>query len=87
LVGWFWDSLRVEGGLGCQRRAWMGAVVGDPYGARVGWGWRPKASRRRRGGGWNGNQEVRYPKGRVTFAGAEAAAPFPVAIVIFRPKL
>lgn len=31
--------------------------------------------------------EVRYPKGRVTFAGAEAAAPFPVAIVIFRPKL
>lgn len=31
--------------------------------------------------------EVRFPKGRVTFAGAEAAAPFPVAIVIFRPKL
>jgi phage N-6-adenine-methyltransferase len=31
--------------------------------------------------------EVRFPKGRVTFAGAEAAAPFPVAIVIFRPRL
>ena len=31
--------------------------------------------------------EVRFPKGRVTFAGAKAPAPFPVAVVIFRPKL
>jgi phage N-6-adenine-methyltransferase len=31
--------------------------------------------------------EIRFPKGRVTFAGAETAAPFPVAIVIFRPRL
>src|SRR5258705_1372469 len=31
--------------------------------------------------------EVRVPKGRVKFAGAEASAPFPVAIVIFRPRL
>jgi site-specific DNA-methyltransferase (adenine-specific) len=31
--------------------------------------------------------EVRFPKGRVTFAGAEAPAPFPVAVVIFRSKL
>lgn len=31
--------------------------------------------------------EVRFPKGRVTFAGASACAPFPVAIVIFRPRL
>lgn len=31
--------------------------------------------------------EVRFPKGRVKFAGAPASAPFPVAIVIFRPKL
>lgn len=31
--------------------------------------------------------EVRFPKGRVKFAGAEHAAPFPVAIVVFRPRL
>lgn len=31
--------------------------------------------------------EIRFPKGRVKFAGAEHSAPFPVAIVIFRPKL
>ena len=31
--------------------------------------------------------EIRYPRGRVTFAGAEAGAPFPVAIVIFRPRV
>lgn len=31
--------------------------------------------------------EIRFPKGRVKFEGAEASAPFPVAIVIFRPKL
>ena len=31
--------------------------------------------------------EVRFPKGRVKFAGATASAPFPVAIVIFRPRL
>jgi site-specific DNA-methyltransferase (adenine-specific) len=30
--------------------------------------------------------EIRFPKGRVTFEGANAAAPFPVAIVIFRPR-
>ena len=31
--------------------------------------------------------EVRFPKGRVKFAGADASAPFPVAVVIFRPRL
>lgn len=31
--------------------------------------------------------EVRFPKGRVKFQGADASAPFPVAIVIFRPKV
>lgn len=31
--------------------------------------------------------EVRFPKGRVWFEGAKAAAPFPVAIVIFRPRI
>lgn len=31
--------------------------------------------------------EVRFPIGRVKFAGADASAPFPVAIVIFRPKV
>lgn len=31
--------------------------------------------------------EIRFPKGRVKFEGASASAPFPVAIVIFRPKL
>ena len=29
--------------------------------------------------------EIRFPVGRVKFVGAEAVAPFPVAIVIFRP--
>jgi site-specific DNA-methyltransferase (adenine-specific) len=31
--------------------------------------------------------DIRFPKGRVKFVGAEASAPFPVAIVIFRPRL
>lgn len=31
--------------------------------------------------------EIRFPKGRVKFEGATSGAPFPVAIVIFRPKL
>jgi site-specific DNA-methyltransferase (adenine-specific) len=31
--------------------------------------------------------EVRFPKGRLRFVGAESSAPFPVAIVIFRPRL
>jgi phage N-6-adenine-methyltransferase len=31
--------------------------------------------------------EIRFPVGRVKFTGAESGAPFPVAIVIFRPKL
>jgi phage N-6-adenine-methyltransferase len=31
--------------------------------------------------------EVRFPKGRVKFAGAKASAPFPVAVVIFRPRI
>ncbi len=31
--------------------------------------------------------EVRFPKGRVKFAGATASAPFPVAVIVFRPKL
>lgn len=31
--------------------------------------------------------EVRFPKGRVKFAGATASAPFPVAVVIFRSRL
>ena len=31
--------------------------------------------------------EVRFPIGRLRFAGAEHSAPFPVAIVIFRPRL
>lgn len=29
--------------------------------------------------------DIRFPIGRVKFAGAESGAPFPVAIVIFRP--
>jgi phage N-6-adenine-methyltransferase len=31
--------------------------------------------------------EIRFPVGRVKFTGAETGAPFPVAIVIFRPRL
>jgi hypothetical protein len=31
--------------------------------------------------------EVRFPIGRVKFAGADNMAPFPVAVVIFRPKI
>lgn len=31
--------------------------------------------------------EVRFPKGRVTFEGATASAPFPVAVVVFRPRV
>jgi len=31
--------------------------------------------------------EVRFPKGRVKFQDAQASAPFPIAVVIFRPKL
>ena len=31
--------------------------------------------------------EVRFPKGRVKFPGAKHVAPFPIAIVIFRPRL
>lgn len=31
--------------------------------------------------------EIRFPKGRVKFVGAEASAPFPIAVIIFRPKL
>lgn len=31
--------------------------------------------------------EIRFPKGRVKFAGAEASAPFPVAVVVFRPRV
>ena len=31
--------------------------------------------------------EVRFPIGRLKFEGAKSSAPFPVAIVIFRPKL
>ncbi len=31
--------------------------------------------------------DIRFPRGRVKFAGMENSAPFPVAIVIFRPKL
>lgn len=31
--------------------------------------------------------EVRFPKGRLRFVGADASAPFPCAIVVFRPRL
>ena len=31
--------------------------------------------------------DIRFPKGRLTFGGAQSAAPFPVAIVIFRPRM
>lgn len=31
--------------------------------------------------------EIRFPIGRVKFAGAENMAPFPVAVVVFRPRL
>jgi site-specific DNA-methyltransferase (adenine-specific) len=31
--------------------------------------------------------DIRFPIGRVKFAGADASAPFPVAIVIFRPRV
>jgi len=31
--------------------------------------------------------DIRYPKGRVKFEGADASAPFPVAIVVFRPRV
>ena len=30
--------------------------------------------------------EVRFPVGRIKFVGADSSAPFPVAIVIFRPR-
>jgi site-specific DNA-methyltransferase (adenine-specific) len=30
--------------------------------------------------------EIRFPKGRLKFGNASASAPFPVAIVIFRPR-
>lgn len=32
-------------------------------------------------------QDIRFPIGRITFAGATNAAPFPCAIIIFRPGL
>jgi len=35
----------------------------------------------------NKASEVRFPKGRVKFANAKHSAPFPIAIVIFRPQL
>jgi len=35
----------------------------------------------------NKASDIRFPKGRVKFAGAAASAPFPVAVVIFRPRL
>lgn len=31
--------------------------------------------------------DIRFPIGRVKFTGADTSAPFPVAIVIFRPRL
>ena len=31
--------------------------------------------------------EIRFPMGRVKFEGADAGALFPVAIVVFRPRL
>ena len=31
--------------------------------------------------------EIRFPRGRVKFAGAMTGAPFPVAVVIFRPRV
>jgi phage N-6-adenine-methyltransferase len=31
--------------------------------------------------------EIRFPIGRVKFGNAENSAPFPVAIIVFRPKL
>jgi len=31
--------------------------------------------------------EVRFPKGRVKFEGAENSAPFPVAIIVMRPRI
>jgi site-specific DNA-methyltransferase (adenine-specific) len=31
--------------------------------------------------------DIRFPIGRVKFAGADTSAPFPVAIVVFRPKV
>ena len=31
--------------------------------------------------------DIRFPRGRVKFAGADASAPFPVAVVIFRPRV
>ena len=31
--------------------------------------------------------EIRFPIGRVKFAGATASAPFPIAVVVFRPRL
>ncbi|HOW96321.1 MAG TPA: DNA N-6-adenine-methyltransferase [Kiritimatiellia bacterium] len=31
--------------------------------------------------------EIRFPIGRLTFKGAEYPAPFPVAIVVFRPRI
>lgn len=31
--------------------------------------------------------EIRFPKGRVKFKGAKTSAPFPIAIIIFRPKI
>lgn len=31
--------------------------------------------------------EIRFPIGRVKFEGAENMAPFPVAVIVFRPKI
>ena len=31
--------------------------------------------------------EIRFPKGRLKFAGADASAPFPVVILVFRPRI
>ena len=31
--------------------------------------------------------DIRFPKGRVKFEGADASAPFPIAVIIFRPRV
>ena len=34
----------------------------------------------------NKADDIRFPKGRVRFEGAKSSAPFPIAVVIFRPR-
>lgn len=75
--------------------------MNPPYGREIG-KWMAKAKAAARGGAtvvclvpartdtrwWHENvSEVRFMRGRIRFVGAASSAPFPSAIVIFRPDL